>query len=71
MIAAFSSRIIKLSVIACNRRYAALLSSQTPLAKKVILPENCDDGFLPLLRNNGKFDPAFLDVENRVRDLSL
>src|ERR1700730_10810906 len=44
---------------------------QTPFAKKVTRPQDCDHRFLALLGNDGELDLALLDVKNRIRDLSL
>src|ERR1700724_4825076 len=47
------------------------MAIQAPFAKKVAGSEHCDHRFLALVGNDGEFDLAFLDVENRVGDLSL
>ena len=47
-------------------RQAPGLARQTALAEEIPLRVDCDDRFLPLLRNDGDFDFAFLDEENRV-----
>src|SRR2546430_15857080 len=47
------------------------MAIQTSFAKKVTWSQDCNHRFLALLRNNGEFDLALLDVKNRVRDLSL
>ena len=35
------------------------------------LAQDCDDGFLALLRKDGNLHLAFLDVEDRIRRASL
>jgi len=50
---------------------AQSMAIQTSLAKEVTRFEDGDYGFLSLLGNNGQFDLALLDVENRVGDVSL
>jgi hypothetical protein len=47
------------------------MAIQTSFAKELIRLEDCDYGFLSLLGNNGQFDLAFLDVENRVGNVPL
>src|SRR5207237_5738114 len=47
------------------------MAIQTSFAKKVTWSQDCNHRFLALLGNDGEFDLALLDVENRVRDLSL
>ena len=47
------------------------MAIQTSFAKKMAGSQDCNDRFLALLRNDGELDLAFLDVKNRVRDLSL
>jgi hypothetical protein len=42
------------------------MAIETSFAKKVTGSEDCNDGFLALLGNDGEFD-----LINRVRDLSL
>jgi hypothetical protein len=44
---------------------------QTSFAKKVTRSQDCDDCFLPLLRNDGEFYLALLDVKNRICNLFL
>src|SRR5882672_11809236 len=50
---------------------AQSMAIQTSFAKEMTRLEDCDYGFLSLLGNNGQFDLAFLDVENRVGGFSL
>src|SRR3984893_8916521 len=50
---------------------AQRMAIQTSFAKKVAGSQDCDDCFLALLGNDRELDLALLDVENRVRDLSL
>jgi hypothetical protein len=45
--------------------------SKAPFAKKVAGSEHCDHRFLALLGTDGEFDLAFLDVKDRVGDLSV
>jgi hypothetical protein len=47
------------------------LAIQTSFAKKVTGSQDRDYRFPALLGNDSEFYPALLDVENRVRDLSL
>src|ERR1700724_1444887 len=47
------------------------MAIQTSFAKKLTWFQDCDHRFLALLGNDGELDLALLDVENRVRDLSL
>ncbi len=54
-----------------NRRYALRLPGQTSFTKEFVRSKNCDDGFLALLRNDSDLHLAFLDVENRIRRVSL
>jgi hypothetical protein len=69
--AAFSSWTMTESVIAATRRYSLRLPGQTSLAKEFVRSKNCDDGFPALLRNDGDLHLAFLDVEDRIRRVSL
>ena len=52
-------------------RYAPRLAGQATFAAELVRPQNCDDGFLPLLGNNGDLDLAFLDVEDGIRWIAL
>ena len=52
-------------------RYAQGLPGKTSLAEEFVRSENCDDCFLPLLRNDGDLHFAFLDVENRITSVTL
>src|SRR5260370_28930328 len=47
------------------------MAIQTSFAKKMTWSQDCNDCFLALLGNDGEFDLALLDVQHRVRDLSL
>src|SRR5206468_12394723 len=47
------------------------MAIQTSFAEKVTWSQDCNHRFLALLGNDGELDLAFLDVKNRVRDLSL
>jgi hypothetical protein len=47
------------------------LAGQATLAAEFIRPQECDDGFLALLGNDAELELAFLEVENRVRDIAL
>jgi hypothetical protein len=54
-----------------DRRYALHLPHQTSFTKEIIRSKKCDDGFLALFRNDGDLNFAFLDVEDRIRGVSL
>jgi hypothetical protein len=54
-----------------DRRYALRLPGQTSFPEEFVRFKNCDDGFLALLRNDGDLHLAFLDVEDRIRRVSL
>src|ERR1700730_10554708 len=54
-----------------DRRYALRLTGQTTFTDEIVRSQNCDDGFLALLRNDGDLHLAFLDVEDRIRRVSL
>src|ERR1043166_2829283 len=47
------------------------MAVQASFAKKTAGPQDCDDGFLALLGNDGKLDPSFLDEKDCVRDVAL
>jgi len=47
------------------------LPGKTSFSEEIVRTQNCDDGFLTLLRNDGDFHLAFLDVEDRIRGISL
>ena len=47
------------------------MAIEASFAKKVAGTQDRNDCFLALLGNDGELDLALLDVENRVRDLSL
>ena len=56
----------------CGRRRQALrLSDQASFADEFVHAQDGDDRFLALLRDDGDFDFALLDVENRVRVIAL
>src|SRR5436309_3521988 len=50
---------------------AQRMAIQTRFTKKLTRSEDCNDRFLALLGNDRELELAFLDVKNRVRDLSL
>ena len=52
-------------------RYAQRLPGQTTFTKEFGRSKNPDDGFLALLRNDGDLHLALLDVEDRIRRVSL
>ena len=54
-----------------DRRYAQHLPGKTSFSEELVRTKNCDDGFLALLRNDGDLRLAFLDVEDRIRGISL
>src|SRR3984893_6930587 len=54
-----------------GRRKAQRLPDQASLGKKVARFKDGKDGLLSMVRSDGKFDLAFLDVKNRVGRLSL
>jgi DNA-binding transcriptional LysR family regulator len=47
------------------------LPGQTSFSEELVRTQNCDDGFLALLRNDGDLRLAFLDIEDRIRRVSL
>jgi hypothetical protein len=47
------------------------MAVQTSFAQELTWSQNCNHRFLALLGNDGELDLAFLNVKNRVRDLSL
>ena len=56
----------------CARcRQALWLPDQASLAHEFVRTQNCDDRFFALLRDDGDFDLALSDVENRVRVIAL
>src|ERR1700730_15148934 len=69
-IAAFSSRTMTDSVIVATVaiRY---LPGKTSFTEKFVRSKNCNDCFLALLRNDSGLHLAFLDVEDRIRRVSL
>src|ERR1051326_122776 len=50
---------------------ALCLPGQTSLAEELAHAENCDDGFLALLGDDGELRLAFLDVEDRIGSVPL
>src|ERR1700731_975293 len=54
-----------------DRRYAPRLPGKTSFTDELVRSKNCDDCFLALLRNVGYLDLASLDVEDRIRGVSL
>jgi hypothetical protein len=52
-------------------RNAPRTSGQTALADKISRLEECDDRFLALRRDDRNFDPAFSDVEDGIRRVTL
>src|SRR4029077_15621262 len=52
-------------------RYPQRLSDQASLAAKLVRSEKRNNGFLPMLGNDGDLDLSFLDVEHRVRRIAL
>jgi hypothetical protein len=48
-----------------------LLSGQTSFSEEFVRTQNCDDGFLGLLRNDGELHLAILEVEDRIGGISL
>ena len=54
-----------------GRRQAQRLADQAAFAEELALREDRDHGFLALLRLDHDLDPAFLDVEDRVRRAGL
>ena len=52
-------------------RYALRLAGKTGLAEELVGIKNGGDSFLALLRYDSDFDPAFLDVEDRICRVSL
>ena len=54
-----------------DRRYALRLPGKTSFTEEIVRSKHCDDGFLALLRNDGDLHLAALDVEDRIRRVSL
>src|ERR1700724_1981868 len=54
-----------------DRRYAPRLPGKTSFTEELVRSKNCDDCFLALLRNDGDLHLASLDVEDRIRGVSL
>jgi hypothetical protein len=62
----------RLAFCHCRRGGQTLqLSDQAAFASKLIWPQDCDDSFLALLGNDGDFNLALFDVENRIRIVAL
>src|ERR1700722_4519004 len=47
------------------------MAIHAPFAEELARSQNSDNRFLALVRYNDEFDPALLDIKNRVRDFSL
>src|SRR3984893_9032340 len=54
-----------------DRRYPPRLPGKTSFTEELVRSKHCDDGFLALLRNHGDLHLAALDVEDRIRRVSL
>ena len=54
-----------------GRCYPLLLSGQTSFYEEFVRTKDCNDGFLALLRNDGDLHLAVLEVEDRIRGVSL
>ena len=54
-----------------DRRYAQSLPGKTSFSEEIVRSKHCDDGFLALLRSDGDLHFAALDVEDRIRGVSL
>jgi hypothetical protein len=54
-----------------GRRQPQRLANQAAFAEELIRTEDGDDGFLALLGLDHELDPAFMDVEDRVRRTCL
>jgi hypothetical protein len=54
-----------------DRCYPLLLPGKTSFTEEVVRSQNCDDGFLALLRNDGDLRLAVLEVEDRIGRVSL
>jgi hypothetical protein len=52
-------------------RHAPRLAGQTTFSAEFIWPHDGDDGFLPLLGKDSDFDLSFVDVKDRIRQISL
>jgi hypothetical protein len=68
---AFAIRTITHCVIAETVDRRSGCPAKHPSPKKIVGSENCDHGFLPLLGDDGRFDLAALNVENRIRGFTL
>src|ERR1700685_958608 len=71
IIADFSARMISHSVIAAAVAKCRGLPGQAPLSAEIVRTHDRNNGFLPLLGNDGDLDPALLDVEHRIRRITL
>ena len=54
-----------------DRRYTKRLPGKTSFTEEFVLSKNCDDCFLPLLRNDGDLHFASMDVEDRIASVPL
>ena len=54
-----------------GRCYPPRLPGQTSFSEEIVRTKNCDDGFIALFQNDCDLRLAFLDVENRIRGISL
>ena len=50
---------------------ATVAMRRASFPEEIVRSKHCDDGFLALLRNDGELHLAALDVEDRVRRVSL
>src|SRR5580692_2851662 len=54
-----------------DRRDPLHLPGKTSLAEEFVSAQNCDDGFLALLGNDGDLGLALLDIEDRIASVPL
>src|ERR1700722_10063956 len=54
-----------------SRRDAQAMAIETSFAKKLTRSQNGDYGFLSLFGNHRELELAFLNIENRVREVAL
>src|SRR5436190_10328771 len=54
-----------------GRRDPLLLPGKTCFTEEFVWPKNCNDCFLSLVGNNGALGLPFLNVEDRIRGVSL
>jgi len=47
------------------------MTIETTFAEKVTRPEEADDCLFASLRNDGELNFSFLDIENRIRNITL